>query len=184
MEKVFQLSEFGGPHLWTRESARPIREKLEALLSTSAARDVIVLDCKGIDVFDYSFANELFGKILISLPREYPGRYLIVEHLTEYVRENLSSALESLSLVIIERKGRKLELLGKVHPIDEETFQAIVNYKKPVTAALLKDILDINITAINERLNKLTNMALFTRVKGASAAGREQYIYWAPFTQE
>jgi hypothetical protein len=40
--------------------------------------------------------------------------------------------LESLGLAIIERKGRKLHLLGKVHPADQETFEAIVRAKGPV----------------------------------------------------
>ena len=82
----------------------------------------LFIDAKGVEVFDYSFANELFGKTILSLPNEYPGRFFLVENLTTYTHENLGKALESLSLMMIERKGKKMQLIGKVHPADLESF--------------------------------------------------------------
>jgi hypothetical protein len=63
----------------------------------------MVIDVRSVEVFDYSFANELFAKTLLSLSVEYPGRFLVVEHLTFYTRENLEKTLESVGLTIIER---------------------------------------------------------------------------------
>jgi hypothetical protein len=132
---------------------------------------------KGVEVFDFSFANEFFGKLLMALPQDYPGRFIVIEHLTEYTRENLAKALESTGLVAIERKGKKLEILGKAHPVDQSTFEAIVQAKGPMTAFELKEKLGVNLNAMNERLTKLTSMGLIRRGKGVSAAGREQYEY-------
>jgi hypothetical protein len=157
--------------------ARTIRASILAIIDELSAGDVMVIDAKGVEVFDFSFANELFGKLLLALPSEYPGRFLVVEHLTEYTKENLTKALESLGLVIIERKGKKLELLGKVHPSDRQTFKAISEAKKPVTASGLKETLGINLNAMNERLTKLTNLGLIRREKTVSGAGREQFEY-------
>lgn len=176
MEKVLLLSEYG-QQLWTRERASQIRERLDEMLHSLQVGDTLVIDAEGVKVFDYSFANELFGKTLLRLPTEHPGRFIVIENLTEYTRENLAKALESLNLIIIERQGAKLQLLGKVHPTDEDTFAMIAQAKRPITAATLKDQLGINVTAMNERLTKLTRLAVIRREKIASQAGREQYQY-------
>jgi|GEM_PF-1498533 len=178
MEKSFNLSK-SGKHLWTRELAAKIRVELNRLLDSSRSGEVVVIDAKDVEVFDYSFANELFGKALRSLQSEYTDRFLAVEHLTEYTRENLSKALESLNLMMVERRGSKLNLLGKVHPSDEETYLEIVQAKKPVSAVELKDALDLNINATNERLTKLTNLSVIRRTQGVSESGRKQFLYTA-----
>jgi len=166
-----------GAQLWTRELAREIRTELEKMMDRLPGGGVAIIDAKGVEVFDYSFANELFGKSLLALPGEYAQRFLIVENLTGYTRENLSRALESLNLAMIERKAGKLQLIGKVHPSDQATFSIIANASEPVTATFLKDRLGINVTAVNERLSKLTALALVRRHAGVSPAGRQQYLY-------
>lgn len=176
METTLQLVEFG-KQLWTRERAREIRARLVALLENLREGDALVVDAQGVEVFDYSFANELFGKTILSLPNEHPGRFFLVENLTTYTHENLAKALESLSLMMIERKGKKLQLIGKVHPADVETFNAIIQTKGPVHATALKDKLGVTLTAMNERLSKLTGMGVVRRERAVSAAGREQYQY-------
>lgn len=176
MEKRFRLSG-NGKQLWTRERAREIRAGLVNMLEDLQPGDTMVIDCKGVEVFDYSFANEFFGKTLLSLPKEYPERFLIVENLSKYTQENLSKALESLGLIMIERKAGKFELLGRVHPADIETFGVIARSKEPLTAVALKERLKINLTAVNERLSKLTSLALIRRQMGVSGTGRQQYLY-------
>jgi hypothetical protein len=176
LEYKFELGAYG-PHLWTREKAREIRGALTKVLDRLNAGDTLVIDTNKVEVFDYSFANEFFGKSLLSLPTEHPGRFIVVENLTEYTRENLIKALEGMGLAMIERKGTKLALLGKVHPTDEETFTAVVRAKSPATAAELKNRLEVNLNAINERLSKLTGLGLIRRERATSAAGREQFQY-------
>jgi hypothetical protein len=149
---------------------------LAAVLETLAVGDVLVMDLAGVEVFDLSFAEELFGKTLLTLGAEYPGRFLIVENLTECTNENLSKGLEGLNLAMIERVTGKLNLLGKVHSADQETFTAVVA-GGVVSASTLSSKLNVNLTAMNERLSKLTNLALVRREKGSSASGREQYVY-------
>jgi hypothetical protein len=176
MEKRLLLANHG-KQLWTRERAREIRTELIKMLENLQPGDMGVIDCKGVEVFDYSFANELFGKTLLSLSKEYPDRFLVVENLTKYTRENLSKALESLGLIMIERKANKLDLLGRVHPADLETFKVIAGSREPMAAVVLKKKLGINLTAVNERLSKLTSLALIRRQMGVSGAGRQQYLY-------
>ena len=44
---------------------------------------------------------------------DYPGRFVIAEGLTESARENLNQALEASNLLMIERHGNELRLLGR-----------------------------------------------------------------------
>ncbi|HLA82854.1 MAG TPA: DUF4325 domain-containing protein [Thermoleophilia bacterium] len=179
MEKRYDLGAHGR-HLWTRELGRTIRAEVEEFLGDRAPGDSVVINAEGVEVFDYSFASELFGKLILSLPREYPGRFLIVEGLTTYARENLEKTLVDLGLALIYRKGRKLQLMGKVHPADEETFDAVAKSKGKISASELGSNLGVGLTAMNERLGKLAGLGLVLRDKGASPAGREQYLYTAP----
>lgn len=176
MEKRLKLDQYG-KHLWTRDRARDIRAEAVKILDDLQAGDTLIIDGKGVEVFDYSFANELFGKTILSLPHEYPGRFCMVENLTSYAHENLEKALEGMGLAMIERKKAKLQLIGKVHPTDQKTFAAIAKAKGTVTAAELSKKLKININAMNERLSKLTGLALVRRHEGVSSAGRTQYEY-------
>ena len=177
--KIFPLGNYG-EHLWTRELAKEIRRDLIKVLDNSEPEETIAIDTKGVKVFDYSFANEFFGKTILSLPGEYPDRCLVVENLSEYTRENLSKALESLSLVMLEKRKRNFKLIGKVHPADEETLGAILKAGAPTTASELKEKLSVTLTAMNERLTKLTDFAIVRRGLGKSKAGRQQFEYSGP----
>lgn len=178
MEKILPLRKLGGrSQLWTRELAKRIRVELNKLLDETTLGDVVIIDAEGIEVFDYSFANELFGKSLLSMPNEYPERFLIVEHLSLYTKENLDKALEGMNLAMIERNGKKIALIGKLHQAYVDTLMSIFNAKEPVSANQVKDELNINLTAANERLSKLVSLGLLRRQKGTSSAGREQFLY-------
>lgn len=174
MERKFDLKNFG-KELWAREKARPIRSQLGDALELLGTGDVMVINASGVQVFDFSFAEELFAKTISTLKVEYPGRFLIVEGLTDCARENLSQALEARNLLMIERNKGKLTLLGKVHPADEATFAAVRS--EGISAGELSRKLDVNLTAMNERLSKLANASVVRREKGSSASGREQFVY-------
>jgi len=176
MERTFRLRECGR-QLWTREKARPIRSRVGHVLESLKAGDVLVIDAYDVEVFDFTFAAELFGKTLSTLGVEYPGRFLVVEGLTECARENLHQALEGLNLLMIERQADGLRLLGKVHPADAATFAGILEAGEAVSAGALSRKLDVNLTAMNERLSKLSNLGIVRREKSSSASGREQFVY-------
>lgn len=176
MEVRFTLSKYGH-QLWTREKARPIRSQLGDVLESLKAGDVLAIDASGVEVFDFSFAAELFGKSLSTLGVEYPGRFLIVLGLTDCARENLNQALEGLNLLMIEQRAEGPTLLGKVHPADDATFAEILAAGEAVSAGTLSRKLDVNLTAMNERLAKLTSLGIVRRERSSSASGREQYVY-------
>src|SRR5262245_9457501 len=176
MEDRLKLNTYG-ERLWTRDLARAIRTQVQERLERLQPGDVLVLDTQGVEVFDYSFADELFGRTLLTLPHEYPGRFVIVEGLTTYTAENLAKALEALGLMMIERCEGRLQLIGKVHPAHQETFAAIVQAQGPVTSTTLATQVGVNLKAMNERLGKLTACGVVRRETRPSPAGREHYEY-------
>lgn len=176
MERKFGLKQYGC-QLWTRETARPIRSRLGDILETMRDGDVLSIDASGVDIFDFSFASELFGKALSRLGADYPGRFVIAEGLTESAHENLNQALEASNQIMIERQGSELRLIGKVHQLDRETFTGILEAGEAVSASALGKKLDVSPTAMNERLSKLNSLGVIRREKSSSASGREQFVY-------
>src|SRR5579863_1676035 len=164
----FPLHKYGR-QLWTRDLARKVRAELHKILEKADEGDAVVLNLKDVEVFDFSFANELFGKTLFSLPAEFPGRFVLFEHLTPYTRENLINALEGMKLMAISRKGGTYELIGKAHPADVETFNALSQLRQPSTAANLADMFRVNLTAMHERLNKLVEAGVVRREASTSS---------------
>jgi hypothetical protein len=176
MEERLRLREFG-PQLWGRDTGRRVRARLVGLLETMRAGDVLVVDATDVDAFDFSFAAELFGKTLSTLAAEFPGRFVLVENPNDCTGENLGEALGSSNLVMIQRRHGEVSLLGKVHPADQQTFAEIIRTHDAVSAGTLSRRLEVNLTAMNERLSKLTNLGVVRREKTSSTAGREQYVY-------
>ena len=179
MNSKIQLANYG-TQLWTRAKAREIKSYVDNELEKLQIGGTLIIDIKDVEVFDYSFANELFGKSQLNIATEYPGRFIVLENLNSHTRENLVKGLEELNLMAIERKAGKLVLIGKIHPADQATFDAIVQTKEPITSAQLKEVLKVNVNAMNERLNKLTSLGVIRREKTISAAGREQFVYSSP----
>jgi predicted transcriptional regulator len=64
-----------------------------------------------------------------------------------------------------------------VHPADEATFAGILGAGEAVSAGALSRKLDVNLTAMNERLSKLSNLGIARWEKSSSASGRGQYVY-------
>lgn len=173
----FKLRPFG-KRLWTRESAVKIRPKLEKMLENAEPGEVVRIDCDGVEVFDFSFAAELFVKTLSSVSVNYPGRCVVFGGLTDYTRENLNAALREAGLMAAETDGRTVQLLGKFSPSDEQTLQTLFDVRRPYSVRELAETLKINVTAANERLTKLARMAVLRRESARS--GRTQQLFLAP----
>lgn len=184
MKNIFSLYDANNNEsfLWTRETGVEIRKKLIAFLEKSNKFDVVFVDFEKINAFDFSFANELFGKLFLRLPIDFPENYIAICNLSEYTRENLTNAISNLPIVIIEQVNEsKLELLGNVHTVDILTFEKICQSSKPITANELANQMNVKIQTMNERLSKLVDLRVIKRSKSLSQAGREQFEYMKPF---
>ena len=134
-----------GKRLWTREKAAKVRRVLEEKLHKAAADTIFRIDCSGVEVFDFSFATELFVKTLSSVSADRTGRCMVIGGLSDYTRENLNAALIHAGLMSVEADGKTVRLLGKFSPSDEETLRTLLNRKHPYTVRELADTLSIQV---------------------------------------
>lgn len=178
MDEIFTLKSVG-TKFWTRPRGAELREILNKKIQALSDGAVIVIDLTGVEVFDVSFAAEFFIKTALNLQGIYKGRFVLLEHLEEHCRETLADKLEKEGQIMIERVGSKLKLIGKAAPQYQETLDAIVSAQKPISSSELCDALHINLNAMNERLKKMTNLALIKRKESVSQAGREEFLYSA-----
>jgi STAS-like domain of unknown function (DUF4325)/Winged helix-turn-helix DNA-binding len=173
----YRLSKVG-KKLWTRERARLPRDEVEDLLEAAAPGEVVTIDLRGVDVFDFSFAAEFFGRLLQRLPSEHPGRFLVIENVGPWTGPNLEATLTGLDLAAIARNVHgQYRLLGKVTETDRATFDALLGHGGKSTALELANGLGINLTAMNERLSKLVRTGVIRR---EDAPGRARFTYHTP----
>lgn len=178
MHTPFNLEEKAGKtELWTRDLAKGLRNELNQLLSNAGVGGIVIIDAKNIKVFDYSFGNEFFGKTVLSISTEFPGRIIAVDNLDEYTEENLNETLKSLGIAMLSRKDGEVSVIGKLHNVLVETFFLIHKSANPLTANNIKDSMNITVTAANERLTKLIELGMLRREKEVSDSGREIYVY-------
>lgn len=179
MEYGFELKKMAGDssELWTRDLGKKVRNLLNDVLAGVGQDGVVVINAGGVNVFDFSFGNEFFGKTVLTLSTEFPGCILLIENLTEYMEENLSETLKSLNIAMLKREDGKISILGRLHSAYQDTFFLIHNSSDSLTASLVGDKMGISATTANERLTKLAELGLVRREKEVSQAGREIYVY-------
>ncbi len=168
------------PQLWGHGPGREIRAMIEAELDAVPVGESLRIELKHVEVMDFSFSSETFGKLYSSLAVAYPGRGLILANLSDYVRVNLDAALQALGLQALTVKGvRSLDLIGKVADTDRPTLAALAKRKR-ATAPEIADDLGIKLTTCNQRLRKLADAGAIVRTKMSATSGGEQYIYTWP----
>ncbi len=178
--RVFQLGA-DRARLWGRDRGREVRAEIEGLLDSLGPGEALAVDLRSVEVMDFSFANEVFGKLYGRIGSEYPGRVLLLTGLAdEFVKENLAAALAALNFMALAYTSpRKWELLGKFADTDRETLEALQR-RKEATAPQLADALGIQLTAVNQRLKKLSDAGLIARMRVSAPSGGGQYVYRWP----
>ncbi len=176
---IYELRSEDGA-FWGRPEGRQKRAEIEAVLETVGPGETLVVDLKSVEVMDFSFPSEVFGKLIGGLASHYPGRMLVLTNLSEFVKENLSAALRDLGVMALVYKGpRSWELIGKWAETDRETLAALQRFKS-ATAPQLAEALAIQLTTCNQRLRKLSEMGLVARVRQSTTGGGEQFVYRWP----
>jgi len=166
------------PQLWGRVMGRAVRAQLEERLEVLPAGDRLLIDLKGVEVFDVSFAAEAFGRLIGGIAAAYADRGVVFTNIeADSVYDNLNAALDLLGLMALVVYGpRKWVLVGKAAETDKATMDAL-RVLKQATAPEIADKLGIKLTACNQRLRKLLDNGVVVRAKEAGEAGGESYIY-------
>jgi hypothetical protein len=175
------LNAVGGRQaLWGHDLGRQVREKLAVVLEQTVEGTSVIIALQGVEVMDYSFASEVFGKIIGGMSSLYPRRAVVLSEASGYVGENLAICLQSLGLMALAVEDSGVwELIGKVAETDRDTAKAIAQRKRASAAAIAKD-LDIQVTTCNQRLRKLSESGIITRQRIGADGGGEQFEYLWP----
>jgi hypothetical protein len=206
--KTRSLGEFGNI-LAMRPMGRKVQEELDAQLRQLPPGGVLVLDFTGVEMMDYSFADEALGTLYSRMSaKEYPDRFLILavrdDELGEALMENIEVALnrrevaalvlphEAVPEVITtleeqtgseadadKRASLEWRVVGGLPGHLVDTLKAVMD-RYQVTVRELADTLKIDsATACNNRVAKLYQLHLVRREAAIVPEGGRLYSYSA-----
>src|SRR3712207_2304574 len=121
-------SEVGGKLMVTRGTGRRVREALAETLEGLPSGGVLYVDTRGVELMDYSFADEALG-ILVSrvAAGEYGDRHVVLVEEDRELLENVEASLRQrgLAMIRVDEVGESPRLVGEVPEHLIETLQAI-----------------------------------------------------------
>lgn len=196
------LGEFG-TMLAMRPQGRRVQEALDARLRELPPGGVLVIDFDGVEMMDYSFADEALGTIYSRMAaKEYTDRHLVLEvrgdELGEALLENLEVALnrrEVAALVLSHsvkgnatkiatfpgrgEKGSPWRVVGTLPGHLVDTLKAVMDQGQ-ITVRELSTALGLDsATACNNRIARLYQLHLVRREATVVPEGGRQYSYSA-----
>ncbi|HZY65072.1 MAG TPA: winged helix-turn-helix domain-containing protein [Rubrobacteraceae bacterium] len=179
--KIFEVAggEFGGKLMVTRKAGRAVREALGEALEELPKGGVLYVDIRGVDLMDYSFADEALGILASRVANgEYGERHLVLVEEDRDLLENVEASLRqrSLAMIRVDEVGAEPALVGEIPDHLIETLQAIQE-RASITNADLAKTLGLNHTACNNRATRLAKLGLIHRHIETAAPGGRQYTY-------
>ena len=179
--RVFEVAggDFGGKLMVTRSTGRAVREALEETLTTLPKGGTLYVDTRGVELMDYSFADEALG-ILASRAAsgEYGDWHLVLVEEDRDLLENVEASLRqrSLAMIRVDEVGGEPGIVGEVPEHLVATLQAIYDAGSITNAALAAKLV-LNHTACNNRATRLAKLGLIHRRTETAAPGGRQYSY-------
>ena len=171
--------DFGGKLMVTRRTGRAVRAALEEALTDLPKGGTLYVDTRGVELMDYSFADEALG-ILASRAAsgEYGERHLVLVEEDRDLLENVEASLmqRSLAMIRVDEIGAEPAIVGKVPDHLVDTLNAIYDAGS-ITNAALAAKLGLNHTACNNRATRLAKLGLIHRRVDTAAPGGRQYTY-------
>src|SRR4028119_1370428 len=165
--------DFGGKLMVTRRTGRAVRAALEEALMDLPKGGTLYVDTRGVELMDYSFADEALGILASRVASgEYGERHLVLVEEDRDLLENVEASLmqRSLAMIRVEEIGAEPGIVGKVPDHLVDTLQAIYDAGSiPNTALAAK--LDLNNTACNNRATRLAKLGLIHRKTETAAPG-------------
>ncbi len=169
----------GGKLMVTRGTGRRVREALAGLLEGLPSGGVLYVDTRGVELMDYSFADEALGILASRVASgEYGERRVVLVEEDRELLENVEASLRQrgLAMVRVEEPGGEPEVVGDVPGHLVETLREI-QAAGSISNADLAARLGLNHTAMNNRATRLFKLGLIQRHKNTAAPGGRQYSY-------
>ena len=179
--QVFEIAggDFGGKLMVTRRTGRAVREALGDALDALPKGGVLYVDTRGVDLMDYSFADEALGVLVSRVAGgEYGEKYLMLVEEDRDLLENVEASLKqrSLAMMRVDEVGGEPEIVGTIPEHLSDTLRTIMDAGSITNADLAKK-LGLNHTAMNNRATRLVKLGLIHRRVETAAPGGRQYTY-------
>ncbi len=171
--------DFGGKLMVTRRTGRAVRAALEEALTDLPKGGTLHVDTRGVELMDYSFADEALGILASRVASgEYGERHLVLVEEDRDLLENVEASLmqRSLAMIRVGEVGAEPGIVGKVPEHLADTLQAIYDAGS-ITNTALAAKLGLNNTACNNRATRLAKLGLIHRKTETAAPGGRQYAY-------
>ncbi len=163
-----------------REEGRRVREKVLSRMEHEPIDIVLPLDFIKVKFMDFSFADEMLGKLLRRImSRELGEKYIVLLSLNESLKENIGVALKERELVCIytNEKG-EIEILGKLSDVLKDSYLVAVSKGKITARDLVNHFGDLEINTASNRLTRLQEVGLLCKTKDEVVnGGGRQYVY-------
>ena len=183
--RVFEIAgsvaggDFGGKLMVTRRTGRAVREALGEALEELPKGGVLYADTRGVELMDYSFADEALGILASRVAGgEYGERRLVLVEEERDLLENVEASLRqrSLAMIRVPKVGGEPDIIGELPEHLADTLGAIYDAGSISNAALAAK-LGLNHTACNNRATRLAKLGLIHRRTETAAPGGRQYTY-------
>ncbi|CAN5152691.1 hypothetical protein BH18ACT10_BH18ACT10_15140 [soil metagenome] len=179
--RIFEVAggDFGGKLMVTRRTGRAVREALGDALEALPKGGVLYVDTRGVDLMDYSFADEALGVLVSRVAGgEYGEKHLMLVEEDRDLLENIEASLKqrSLAMMRMDEVGGEPEIVGSIPEHLSDTLRTIMDAGSITNADLAKK-LGLNHTAMNNRATRLVKLGLIHRRIETAAPGGRQYTY-------
>lgn len=176
--RVFDASEVegGGRLLFTREAGRAFRGLLEAAIEDLPTGGILFVDTRGVEMMDYSFADEAIGSVVSRAARgDYGPRHVVLLENERDLLENVGMSLwvRQETALRVEEIGGEAHVVGNLEEHLRETLD-VIRAAGPITTAELAARLKLNQTACNNRATNLLERGLIKRRK---ETGGRRFVY-------
>ena len=201
------LGQFGA-YLAMRPLGRQVQDAIDETLRDMPSGGVLVLDFDGVEMMDYSFADEALGTIFSRMSgKEYPDRYVVLlvkdDPVSKSLLENVEVALmqrDAAAIAVPVEELEKLQLTLESRAKDEDdgaeiqwtvvgklpdhliqTLGAVMD-KNQVTVRDVVEALQLDsVTACNNRIARLHQLRLVRRKAAIVPEGGRLYCYSGVF---
>ncbi len=187
-----------------RPNGLQVQQALDNELRGLPPGSVLVLDFNGVEMMDYSFADEAFGALYSRMAaREYPDRYMVLatgdDEVSKALLENIEVALnqrEVAALVIphalVEESSNGVERATNPNASKEsdewnvigvlpehllDTLRAVMEKEQATVRDLVEALHLDSATACNNRVARLHQLRLVRREAAIVPEGGRQYCY-------
>ena len=173
--------EAGGKLMVTRGTGLRVREALGEALEALPAGGVLYVDTRGVELMDYSFADEALGILASRIAGgEYGDRHAVLVEESRELLENIEASLRQrgLAMIRVDEPGAAPQIVGEVPEHLLETLRVIYDAGS-ITNADLAARLGLNQSGgrVDVKPARLFKLGLIYRHKNTAAPGGRQYSY-------